>query len=59
MDVGSTHDWYVDLGELVGQLNVIVVGVRGRRGEGMDILVIWLEEVSLGQCWSNNDGLVS
>ena len=29
-----TQGWYVDLGDLVGELNLIVVGVGGRRGRG-------------------------
>ena len=32
MDVWSTHDWYIDLGELVGQANITSGGVEGRRG---------------------------
>ena len=46
MDVWSTHDWYIDLGELVGQANITVVGWRGEEGEKklMDILVSGLDE---------------
>ena len=46
MDVWSTHDWYIDLGELVGQANITVVGWRGEEGEKklMDILVTGLDE---------------
>jgi hypothetical protein len=36
MDVWSTHDWYIDLGELVGQANITVVGWRGEEGEEVD-----------------------
>jgi len=32
MDVWATHDWYIDLGELVGQANITVVGLEGRSG---------------------------
>jgi hypothetical protein len=46
MDVWSTHDWYIDLGELVGQPNITVMGWRGEEGEEklMNILVGGLDD---------------
>ena len=40
MDVGSTHDRYIDLRELVGQPNVTVMGWRGKEGEKKLMIIL-------------------
>ena len=57
MDVWSTHDRYIDIGELVGQPNITVMGWRVEDGEKklMNILVSGLDEGVVWQSSSIND----